>query len=377
MYPNRPIWAEVDLHAIRDNFFSLRERVGSGVKMMAVIKSDAYGHGKLQVAQTLHGYADWFGVSFVDEGVELRQAGYDEPILCLVSPLADELDAVIKYRLTPVLSELALAKALVERLHHHGYQEKQGYPVHVKIDTGMGRLGVWHEEAVEVVKQIAALTDLRISGLMTHFPLADGEDKSFALEQLRRFKRVKEELAEVGITPELCHAANSAGIIDLPESHLDMVRPGVAIYGSYPSPHVSRELGLKQALTLRARIALVKQLPAGTTISYGRRFALEKDTRVGVLPLGYADGWRRSLLNKAEVLVRGERRPLIGVICMDMCMVDLSGFEDVIAGEVVTLLGQDYSGELISVEEVASWMDTIPYEVTCGLSSRVPRHYRA
>lgn len=383
MYPNRPIWAEVDLSAIRDNLFAVRERVGRAVKIMAVVKSDAYGHGKLEVARTLDPYADWFGVSFVDEGVELRQAGFDQPILCMVTPLADELDAVIKYRLTPVLSDAELADRLGERLARMGwldaYRQTRGlsplFPVHVKVDTGMGRLGVWYTEAPEVAARIEAVPGVHVAGLMTHFPLADGEDKSFAGEQLARFAGVRRELEKKGLKPELCHAANSAAVADLPESFLDMVRPGLALYGSYSSPNVTRNLGVRTAIALRARIAAVKTLPAGSTVSYGRLHRMEQKTPVGVLPLGYADGWRRSLTGRAEALVRGQRRPIIGAICMDMCMVDLGGLGEVAPGEVVTLLGRDYSGSIIEVEEAARWMDTIPYEVTCGLSERVPRHY--
>jgi len=383
MYPNRPIWAEVDLSAIRDNLLAVKERVGRGVRVMAVVKSDAYGHGKLEVARALDPYADWFGVSFVDEGVELRQAGFDQPILCMVTPLSDELDAVVKYRLTPVLSDAELGERLGERLARMGwmdaYRETRGlsplFPVHVKVDTGMGRLGVWHAEAPETVARIEAVPGVHVAGLMTHFPLADGEDRSFVGEQLARFAKVRRELEKKGLKPELCHAANSAAIADLPESFLDMVRPGLALYGSYSSPHVTRNLGVRTAIALRARIAAVKTLPAGTTVSYGRLHRLERETPVGVLPLGYADGWRRSLSGRAEVLVRGKRRPIIGTICMDMCMVDLGGLGEVAPGEVVTLLGRDYSGSKIEVEEAARWMDTIPYEVTCGLSERVPRHY--
>ena len=383
MYPNRPIWAEVDLSAIRDNLLAVKERVGRGVKVMAVVKSDAYGHGKLEVARALDPYADWFGVSFVDEGVELRQAGFDQPILCMVTPLSDELDAVVKYRLTPVLSDAELGERLGERLARMGwmdaYRETRGlsplFPVHVKVDTGMGRLGVWHAEAPETVARIEAVPGVHVAGLMTHFPLADGEDRSFVGEQLARFAKVRRELEKKGLKPELCHAANSAAIADLPESFLDMVRPGLALYGSYSSPHVTRNLGVRTAIALRARIAAVKTLPAGTTVSYGRLHRLERETPVGVLPLGYADGWRRSLSGRAEVLVRGKRRPIIGTICMDMCMVDLGGLGEVTPGEVVTLLGRDYSGSKIEVEEAARWMDTVPYEVTCGLSERVPRHY--
>ncbi|OGD78086.1 MAG: alanine racemase [Candidatus Coatesbacteria bacterium RBG_13_66_14] len=377
MYPNRPIWAEVDLSAIRDNLLAVKERVGRGVKVMAVVKSDAYGHGKLEVARALDPYADWFGVSFVDEGVELRQAGFDQPILCMVTPLPDELDAVIKYRLTPVLSDASLAGQLGERLARMEWMSayRRDFDVHVKVDTGMGRLGVWHAEAPETVARIEAVPGVHVAGLMTHFPLADGEDKDFAREQLGLFARVRRELGKKGLKPELCHAANSAAIADLPESFLDMVRPGLALYGSYSSPHVTRNLDVRTAIALRARIAAVKTLPAGTTVSYGRLHRLERETPVGVLPLGYADGWRRSLGGRAEALVRGKRRPIIGAICMDMCMVDLGGLGEVTPGEVVTLLGRDYSGEKIEVEEVARWMDTVPYEVTCGLSERVPRHY--
>jgi alanine racemase len=377
MYPNRPIWAEVDLSAIRDNLLAVKERVGRGVKIMAVVKSDAYGHGKLEVARALDPYADWFGVSFVDEGVELRQAGFDQPILCMVTPLPDELDAVIKYRLTPVLSDAGLAGHLGERLARMEWMSayRRDFDVHVKVDTGMGRLGVWHAEAPETVARIEAVPGVHVAGLMTHFPLADGEDRSFVGEQLARFARVRRELEGKGLSPELCHAANSAAIADLPESFLDMVRPGLALYGSYSSPHVTRNLGVRTAIALRARIASVKTLPAGATVSYGRLHRLERETPVGVLPLGYADGWRRSLSGRAEVLVRGKRRPIIGAICMDMCMVDLEGLGEVAPGEVVTLLGRDYSGSKIEVEEAARWMDTIPYEVTCGLSERVPRHY--
>lgn len=377
MYPNRPVWAEVDLQVILDNLRRVRERVGPTVKLMAVVKSDAYGHGKLEVVETIHRWCDWLGVSFIDEGVELRQAGYDLPILCLVSPLPDELDAVIKYGLTPTVSDLSIVRALSERLEHWGWDAANAPPreVHLKVDTGMGRLGVWHSEAAAAAVEIAALPGVALGGLMTHFPLADGADKSFVHKQIRRFDAVVDELRGRGLDPGLRHAANTAAALDIPQSRYDMVRPGLALYGSYPSEHVDRSIGLRNALTLRARLAVVKRLPAGTTISYGRRYRLERDTTVGVLPVGYADGWRRGLTGRAEVVFRGRRRPIIGVICMDMCLIDLEDCPDARPGEVVTLLGRDYSGEVIRVEEAAGWMETIPYEVTCALSERVPRHY--
>lgn len=374
MYPNRPVWAEVDLQVILDNLRRVRRQVGPTVKIMAVVKSDAYGHGKLEVVEKLHRYCDWLGVSFIDEGVELRQAGYDLPILCLVPPLTDELDAVIKYNLTPVIANQELARALSERLGRTGSTGERR-EVHLKVDTGMGRLGVWHAEAADTAERIAALPGIRLGGLMTHFPLADAEDKSFTRLQLNRFQDVVQTLRDRGIDPGLRHTANTAAVLDIPESRFEMIRPGLALYGSYPSRHVSREIGLENALTLRARLVEVKRLPRGTTISYGARYRLEEDTTVGVLPLGYADGWRRGLTGRAEVLFRGRRRPIIGVICMDMCMIDLTGSEDARPGEVVTLLGRDYSGGRIEVEELADWLETIPYEITCGLSERVPRHY--
>jgi alanine racemase len=242
--------------------------------------------------------------------------------------------------------------------------------VHVKVDTGMGRIGVLPENALAFVRRVRRFKNLNLTGIFSHFSSADDADKAFAGRQLEIFNRVTREIEAAGIHIPKKHMANSAAILDLPESYLDLARPGIMIYGLYPSPHVSRSIKLRPAMTLRTRVSYIKSVPAGTPISYGCTFITQKETRVATLPVGYADGYSRLLSNQGTVLIKGQRAPLIGRVCMDMCLADVSGIKNVRVGDEVILFGEE-----LSVDEVASNMGTINYEVVCGVGKRVPRVY--
>lgn len=367
----RPVYAVVDLEAIAANVKGVGARVGPSVKIMAVVKADAYGHGAVEVSRAaLAAGADWLGVAIPEEGVELRRAGIQAPILVLGPTPPFQADLVAAFDLDQMLSSLPLAQALscsaVERGKRIG--------VHLKVDTGMGRVGVPPSEAVEFAKRILHLPGLDLRGLMTHLARADEADKTHALAQLKRFREVEEALRREGIQGLLRHAANSAAILDLPDAFLDLVRPGIMLYGYYPSKAVSRSVPLRPALSLYAQVASLREVQAGIGISYGWTFIAPKPLKVATLPFGYADGYSRLLSNRGEVLIRGKRARVIGRVCMDMVMVDVTDIPGVEVGDEVVVYGRQ-GEEVISVEEVAEDLGTISYELLSLISKRVPRIY--
>ncbi len=367
----RPVWAEVNLDHIAHNVAWLARRAAPAA-LMAVVKADGYGHGAVPVARVAlaHG-ATWLGVATPEEGVALREAGIAAPVLVLGAFLAGQEDVYLTARLQATLCHRAAADALGRAALGQGRRA----PVHVKVDTGMGRLGVLPADAPDFIAWVAAHPGLELVGVYTHLATADEPDPTYAHQQVESFRQVLAACARRGIRVPIAHAANSAGLLALEDAAFQMVRAGIALYGLPPSAHVAQRSGapLRPALALKAQLVSVKRLPAGHGVSYGRTYVTTRETNVGVIPIGYADGYSRRLSGRAQVLVRGQRRPVIGRICMDQCMVDL-GPLPVEAGEEVVLIGRQ-GDEEITADEVAAWMDSIAYEVVCHIGPRVRRVY--
>ncbi|MDR7433925.1 MAG: alanine racemase [Armatimonadota bacterium] len=365
----RPAWAEVDLGAIRGNVQALCALLGPGTKLLAVVKANGYGHGAVEVAKAcLQAGASWLGVAIPEEALSLREAGISAPILILGYMPPQAAEAVVDAELSAAVFSEQVAQALSRA------SRKLGKParVHLKVDTGMGRLGVSPEGIRDFVRRIRQLPGLLIEGVFTHFATADEEDLSYCRQQLERFYQVLEVLEGEGLPISLRHAANSAATLSLPESHLDMVRVGLALYGIPPAIHLNGKVPLKPAMALKGRVAFVKRVPPGTSISYGRTYTTRRETVVATIPIGYADGYPRSLSNRGYVLLKNRRLPVIGRVCMDHFMVDATEVAPVEEGEEVMLFGPG-----LPVEEVAEWAGTIPYEILTGVSSRVPRVYHS
>ena len=374
----RPAWAEVDLGRLRANVERLRRHVAPAA-LCAVVKADGYGHGAVPVARAaLDGGAAWLAVALVEEGVELRQAGIDAPVLVLSQPPPSAWGAVVEHRLTPTVDTVEGAAALADRLARAGHADPtaasgRGWPVHVKVDTGMHRVGAAPDHLAGVVGEVAGRRELRFEGLWTHLAVSETDDP-FNQAQLELLAAARQALGAAGLEPEMVHAANSGGGLLHPEARLDMVRCGISIYGYPPAPGVAAGLGLEPVLTLAAGVSHVQRLDAGERISYGRRYTLAADANVATVPLGYADGVPRRLSSTgAEVLIGGRRRPIAGTITMDQLMVDCEN-DPVHVGDEVVLLGRQ-GEEAITAEEWADRLGTISYEILCGIGPRVRRRY--
>jgi alanine racemase len=371
----RPTWAEVDLDALAANFHAVRRRVGAGVRVMAVLKADAYGHGAVECAQRLaREGADWFGVATVEEGYELRRAGIREPVLCFGGFWGDEQAALcVRENLTAAVYRLDMAEALERAASAAGVVAD----AHVKIDTGMGRLGVRYEEAAEFARALRAFTSVRVEGVMTHFAVADDPDRDcFTNDQVARFREAVQLFRERGHTPSIEHMANSAAAYAHPETRGQMVRPGGVLYGLWRDvlPASSGDPGLRPVMSLRARVALVKAVHSGETLGYGCTFVAARETLVATVPVGYHDGYTRALSNRGRVIVRGHFAQVVARVSMDLTLLDVTDIPGVRVGDVVTLLGED--GALaVPAEDLARTAGTISYEITCGISHRVPRVY--
>lgn len=368
----RPAWADVDLGRITANVARLVERVAPSA-VCAVVKADGYGHGAVPVARAaLEGGATWLAVALVEEGVELREAGLDAPVLVLSQPPPAAWGAVVEHGLTPTVDTVEGVNALADRLAQAD-PETAGYPVHLKVDTGMHRVGAAPAAVAEVAGAVVARAELSLEGLWTHLAVAETEDP-FNEEQVGLLRSVQRALSDVGAKPRLVHAANSAGALLHPEARMDIVRCGIAVYGYPPAPGLVPELGLEPALTLAASVSHVSRLPAGSRISYGRQYQLASDANVATVPLGYADGVPRSLAAAgAQVLVGGVRRPVAGTITMDQLMVDCGDY-GVSVGDEVVLIGRQGEEE-ITAEDWAARLGTISYEIVCGVGPRVRRRY--
>jgi alanine racemase len=374
--PYRPAWAEVDLNNIRHNVGQLA-RLVAPAGLMAVVKADGYGHGSVASAYAaLEAGATWLGVALVEEGVELRDAGIDMPILLLSQPPVEAARAVVDAGLTPVVCTLRFVDALVKAAADAGVDSQ---PVHLKVDTGMHRIGCSPSEALDLAPAIRKHRELHLQGLLTHFAVADEPDNPYTARQVAVFEAVRKELARMGIRPPLVHAANSAGVLTAPDARYDLVRCGISLYGIAPSAELEGRLPLRPALSLKARVSFVRRLQAGERLSYGLRYELSEPSTVVTVPVGYADGVPRRLGQVGgEVLIGGRRKPIAGTVTMDQILVDLGSEPDadeVEVGTEVVLLGRQ-GDEQISAAEWAGKLGTIPYEVCCGIGERVPRRYQ-
>ena len=371
--PELTTYAEIDLGALERNLAVIRARVQRPI--LLPVKANAYGHGLVPIAlaATADGWADWLGVATVAEGVELRQAGVRAPILKLSSVLPDEAEAAVGNDLRLTVTDAAGVEAVARAASSSGAIAR----VHLKIDTGMRRIGVEPEAAVELAQLVERLPDVELDGVFTHLAVADDPAQDeFTKLQLGRFREAVDAItARLGRRPGLVHAANSGGVLAHPDSWLDLVRPGIMSYGYYPDAATPKTVAVEPVLRLVTHLTFVKPVRAGETVSYGRTWAPSADTRIGTFPVGYGDGYSRRLSNRASVLVGGRRRPQVGTVCMDQAMVDLGPGSDAGPGERVTLIGADGS-EQVTADELAEIVGTISYEVLCDLDHRVPRVYR-
>lgn len=368
----RPAWAEIDLGAVRHNVGEVR-RIVSGAEVCAVVKADGYGHGAVPVARAaLDAGATWLAVALVEEGVALREAGIDAPVLLLSEPPVAAAAEVVARRLTPSVYTADAVAALDGAAVAAGLS----LPVHVKIDTGMHRVGATEETALAVARAIDGSAALVLDGVWTHFAVADDpEQDDYTADQCRRFAALRDRLAAEGMAPRLVHASNSAGAL-MVGAHHDLVRAGLAVYGYHPNPAKPSAADLRPVLSLRAQVSYVKRLTAGERVSYGLRYALPTDAVIATVPLGYADGVPRRLFETGgRVLVGGEPRPIAGVVTMDQLMIDCGPDADVHPGDEAVLLGEQ-GGDRITADDWAALLGTISYEILCGIGPRVPRVYR-
>jgi alanine racemase len=367
----RPTIAEVSLSALRGNCRQVRELVGPGVAVMAVVKADAYGHGAARAALAfLEAGAKSLGVSTVEEGTELRRAGLAAPIVVLGGVFPGEEAALVKHDLATAVWTLERARSIGAAAQAAG----QVAAVHVKVDTGMTRLGLDLADVHAFGEAIRGVAGVCVAGVFSHMASADAVDTATARAQIERFGSAVEALAATGIRPELVHLANSAAVLAAPGAHFTMVRPGIMLYGYAPAPHLAARAALRPALRLRTALAQVRAVPAGTAVGYAGTFVATRPSRIGVLPVGYADGYHRLASNRASVLVRGQRAPVAGRVCMDHTMVDVTDVGDVAPTEPVVLMGGQGAG-MIGADEVAEWCETISYEVLTSVGRRVPRVY--
>ncbi len=370
----RSAWVEVNLDNLANNIREVKRLTKPGALVTAVIKADGYGHGAAKIGQTLlDNGADRFAIAVLDEGIELRKAGYTVPILVLGYTDPARAAEVIQYDLEQTVYSYELAEALSKEAVREGTKVK----IHIKLDTGMGRIGLQPNHAtIDMIKKINELPGIELEGVYTHYAVADETDKSYTLQQFEKFQWVLYQLEEHNIKPRLRHTANSATIIDLPTLHLDMVRAGIMLYGLAPSNEVMLEdVDLRQVMSFKAKVSHVKEIDKGESVSYGRKFIAEKKTMIASLPIGYADGFTRLLSGKAEALLHGKRVPFVGRICMDQCMIDVTDVEGVKVGDEVVIFGPQ-GDDMIHIDELAAKLGTINYEIVCMIMRRVPRVYR-
>lgn len=361
--PTRRAWAEVDLGALADNVRAIAAAVRKPARVMAIVKADAYGHGAVAVARAaVDAGAAALGVATTDEGVQLRRAGIESPILLLGHTPPEEAAIAVTNDLSVTVFQMDVARALSRAASRAGPAK-----IHIKVDTGMGRIGIAPSDALSFAQEVRQLAGITLEGCFTHFATADEADLGPAMAQLEAFRTVLRQLEEARVRVGLRHAANSAAVLALPDSHLDLVRPGIALYGIPPAPHLRSRIPLRRVMGLRARVTHVKRVPAGTPIGYGGAYRAARATTVATIPVGYADGYPRLLSAQGEVAWGGRRLPIAGRISMDQCMVD--------AGETALGVGDEVElwGDAVPVEDVADRAQTIAYEVLAGVSPRVPR----
>ena len=378
-------WAEIDLNAYAHNIAELKKLAGNGTRLMAVVKANGYGHGAVEIARrALTSGAGYLGVARISEATQLREAGIDAPILIFGYTPPDMAESLIRYNLSQTVYSKATAATLSEIADRRGKK----ITIHIKVDSGMGRLGLlvpdsavgnWSagssRTAVQETLAISSMPGLTVEGLFTHFATADEADKSYANRQLEKFLDFADRLRREGLEPPVKHAANSAALIDMPDAYLDMVRPGIATYGLYPSKDVSHSnVALKPVMRLKSRIIHLKKVPAGFNVSYGITFQTDKPTTIATVPVGYADGFNRLLSSRGHMLVHGRKVPIIGRVCMDLTMIDVGGVPDAGIEDEVIVFGQ-HGNEVISADEIAAKLNTINYEIVSSIAARVERVY--
>ncbi|MEG2892099.1 MAG: alanine racemase, partial [Clostridium sp.] len=366
----RPCYAEINLDNLRHNVREVQSLVGNS-KIFGVIKADAYGHGSIEVARILREEKVYgFAVAVITEALELRRGSFNEPILVLGYTPHTFADEIVKMNITQTVFNYFLAECISKEAKKQGKVAK----IHIKIDTGMGRLGYSdNDNIIDEVKKIIALPNIEVEGIFSHFSTADEGDKEFSHYQLNKFKSIIKELEDEGINFRFKHIANSGAIVDIGEAYFDAVRPGIILYGYYPSREVNQvALNLKPVMTLKSNVVYVKEVEQGTPISYGRTFVADKKMKIATIPIGYADGFTRLLYGKASVIINGIECKVVGKICMDQCMVDVSECKDIKVSDEVIIMGQTHNINM-NAEVIAGRLDTISYEVLCMVSKRVPR----
>ena len=368
-------WIEVDLKAITYNLAQVKKKIKRS-KILACIKADAYAHGAIPIAQAIEKKVDFFGVATVSEGKELREAGVKKSILILGTILPEDASAVVKNNLSATVCTISLAEALSKKAK----SRKKIAKIQIKVDTGMGRIGIRPKEAIKFIKKVKKIPNIFLEGLFSHFPVAD-TDKKFSEKQIKIFKTLIAKLKKNKIDFPFYHIANSPAILNLPDSYasnyFNLVRPGIIIFGIYPSLKSRSRIypTLKPALSLKSRVVFIKELKKGESVSYGRRYRAPGKRIVATLPIGYADGVDRELSNKGIVLLKGKRCPIIGAVCMDQLMVDATGVKNLKIGDEAVLIGKQKK-ERISVEEIAETINTVPQEIVSRLGKRLPRIYK-
>ncbi|MGB0911281.1 MAG: alanine racemase [Nitrospirales bacterium] len=366
-----PITATIHLPSLAHNLSELRQWIAPSCDILAVVKANAYGHGASVVAESLAQLGiQRFGVATVQEGITLRQQGITQPILVMGGLIPTQLVELIHHQLTPVITNEEITHHLSKLIAPH----QMPYPVHIKVDTGMQRLGFSPEKIISFITSNAFEHILHIEGVMTHLADADNYDPEFTRNQLERFQDILGQIKHTGHSIEMIHAANSAGIMYHPSSHFTMVRPGLMLYGSTPRKSQHSDIALRPVMKVATHIIHIRSVKAGEVIGYGGSYRTTKSSKIAILPVGYAHGYSRSLSNKGTVLIQGKRVPIIGKICMDMMLVDVTNLSDPKLGEEVILLGQQEQ-EVISADEIAEWLDTIPYEVMCNIGTRSHHRY--
>jgi alanine racemase len=367
---HRPLWIEINLKAVEKNLELVKKIVGPDTKILATIKQDAYGHGLLPIAKKLSEVGiDFFGVGSLEEAIDLRNNGLKEPILILSTLFPHSIKALIDYRARPTITDFKFASILDREARRRG----RVIPIHIKVDTGMGRLGIWYTQAERFLQNIKNLRNLLIEGIFTHFPVAD-TDPAFTKNQIMIFNNLINRLALRGIQFRYIHCANSIGLIRYREAHFNLVRPGLILYGINPQKK-SLKLRLKPLLSLKSKVIFLKKVGRGRSISYGRTYITKRPTLIATIACGYADGYPWSLSNKGRVIIEEKVFPVVGRVCMDHIMVDVRDYKGVKVGSTATLIGGRGRVRL-RAEDLAQWANTIPYEIVSRLSSKIPRIYK-
>ncbi|MDF2819719.1 MAG: Alanine racemase [Clostridiales bacterium] len=368
------VFAEINLSAIANNVAQIRKNIASNVEVMAIIKADGYGHGAVPIAKTLvENGADRLGVAVIEEGIVLRKSGIEVPILILGYTSEHQYGYLVQYEITQTVFKYSMAEAISKIAMSLNKNAK----IHIKVDTGMARIGFAPtQENADIIKKITELPNIEVEGIFSHFARADEGNTIYPSEQLDRFQEFILLLESMGINIPIKHISNSAAIIDYKDAQYDLVRPGLVIYGLYPSEEVNKKaINLEPALELKSHVIYLKEVPENTSIGYGGTFITSKTTKIATIPVGYGDGYPRALSSKGRVLIGGKFAPIIGRICMDQFMVDVTDFDELIEGAEVVLIGKQGENS-ISVEELAKLSNTINYEIICGLGKRIPRVYK-